>query len=94
MLVKLNFFLFKSPKKQTDISLNLKHNEKGLYETKSMKYLGMKIDRNLIWKQQIIDVAIELNKANASLVIKLRHFFDMKSLKLICHVKLELDLLL
>lgn len=59
-----------------------------------MKYLGMKIDRNLIWKQQIIDVAIELNKANASLVITLRHFFDMKSLKLICHAKLELDLLL
>ena len=32
-----------------------------------MKYLGIKIDEKLNWKQQISDIAIKLNRANAIL---------------------------
>ena len=32
-----------------------------------MKYLGINIDENLNWKQQISDIAIKLNKANGIL---------------------------
>ena len=36
---------------------------------KSVKYLGIKIDENLIWKQHNDDIAIKLNRANALLSI-------------------------
>ena len=49
-----------------------------------MKYLGIKIDKYLNWKQQISDMAIELNKANG-ILSKLRHFIDWKTLKSIYH---------
>lgn len=47
-------FLFKSPKKQTDISLNLKHNEKRLCKTKSMKYLGKKLIGTLFGNNRLL----------------------------------------
>ena len=31
-----------------------------------VKYLDIKIDENLNWKQQISDIAIRLNRANAN----------------------------
>ena len=35
-----------------------------MYPSKSVKYLGIKIDKNVNWKQEIHDVAIKLNRAN------------------------------
>ena len=61
-------------------SLKLKLNGKRLYPTKSVKYLGINIDENLNWKQQISDIAIKLNKENG-ILSKLRHFIDRKALK-------------
>ena len=40
--------------------------EKRLYPANSVKYLGINIDENLNWKQQIYDTAIKSNKANVS----------------------------
>ena len=40
---------------------------KRLYETDSVKYLGTRINKRLIWKQQVSHVALKLNKANAVL---------------------------
>ena len=48
-----------------------------LYETDSVKCLGIQIDKKLIWTQQINHVALKLNKANAMLS-KLRHVLDKK----------------
>ena len=53
-----------------------------------MKYLGINIDENLNWKQQISDVAIKLNKAKV-ILSKLRHFIDRKTLKSIYHAIFE-----
>ena len=61
---KTEVALFKSSRKLTDAPLKLKHNGKRFYPTKSVKYLGINIDENLNWKQQISDTAIKLNKAN------------------------------
>ena len=44
---------------------------KRLYPSKSVKYLGLKIDENLNWKDQTHDNATKLNQANA-LSIKLQ----------------------
>ena len=45
-----------------------------------MKYLGIKIDENLNWKQQISYIAINLNKA-AAILSKSRQVIDRKTLK-------------
>ena len=56
--------LFKLSIKFTDIPLKLKLNGERLYPANSLKYLGINIDENLNWKQQIYDIAIKLNNAN------------------------------
>ena len=48
-----------------------------------MKYLGIKIDENLNWKQQISDVSIKLNRENAVLS-KLKYVID-RNLKSVYH---------
>ena len=74
--VELNGF-FKSIRKQTETTLKLKLNGKRLYTTNSVKYRGIKIDENLNWHQQINDVAVKLNRANAMLS-NVRHFVHKK----------------
>ena len=53
----------------------LKLNTKMLYTTNSVKHLGIKIDENLNWRQQINNVAVKLNRAYAMLS-KVRNFVD------------------
>ena len=45
----------------------MKLNEKRLYLTNSVKYLHIKINEKLNWKQQISVIATKLNRANAIL---------------------------
>ena len=80
--------LFKSSRKLTDVPLKLKLNGKILYPTNSVNYLGINIDENLIWKQQISDTAIKLNKPN-DILSKLIHFIYRKTLKSIYHAIFE-----
>ena len=53
-----------------------------------MKYLGIKIDENLNWKQQISDITIKLNRTNA-ILSKLRYFIARKTLKSVYHAIFE-----
>ena len=85
---KTEVVLFKPSRKLTDVSLKLKLNGKRLYPTNLVNYLDIKIYEKLNWKQQISDIAIELNGANA-ILSKLRHFIDRKILKLIYHTTFE-----
>ena len=80
--------LFKSSRKLTDVPLKLKLNGKILYPTNSVNYLGINIDENLIWKQQISDTAIKINKPN-DILSKLIHFIYRKTLKSIYHAIFE-----
>ena len=74
------FTIFTSSKKQLGCALKIKLNEKRLYETDSVKYLGIQIDKRLTWKQQINHVTLKLNKANA-MFSKFRHVLDIKTLR-------------
>ena len=51
-----------TPKEKLSPIIKLSH--KRLYPSKSVKYLGVKSDENLNWKQDIYDIAIKLNRAN------------------------------
>ena len=59
--------LFKPTKKPLDRQLKLKLTRKKLYQTSSVKYLGIKTDQYLNWQGHISNIAIKLNKANAML---------------------------
>ena len=59
--------IFKYQREKLDSLIKLKHNRKRLYLSESFKYFDIKTDENLNWKQQIHDIAIKLNRANALL---------------------------
>ena len=73
--------------KQPDHDLKSKLNGEKLYQTDSVKYLGIRFDKYLTWKHQI-NVVIKLNKANAML-FKIRHYVDIKTLNLIYHANFD-----
>ena len=77
---KTELKVFTSSDKQLGCDLKIKLNGKRLYETDSVKYLGIQIDKRIIWKQQVNHVALKLSKANANLS-KLRHVLDIKTLR-------------
>ena len=78
--------MFNSLKKQLDHELKIKLNGKKLYQTDSVKYLGMYIDKNLTWKHHVNNVAIKFSTANAMLS-KIRHYIDKKMtiINLLCN---------
>ena len=86
-VAKTELVLFTSSKKQLDCDLKIKLNRKRLYETDSVKYLEIQIDKRLTWKQQINHMALKLNKTNA-ILSKLRHVLDIKNSEasLLCHI--------
>ena len=56
--------LLSLPRKQLDSGLKINLNRKRLYETVSVENLETQIDKRLTWKQGIIYVVLELNKAS------------------------------
>ena len=57
---------------------------KRIYPTKSLNYLGIKIDESLTWNECVNDIAIKLNRANAMLY-KVRGFVNTRVLKSFYH---------
>ena len=85
---KTELVLFTSSKKQLDCDLKIKLNGKRLYETDSVRYLGIQIDKRLTLKQQINHLALKLNKAN-TMLSKLRHGLDIKTLRSVYYAIFE-----
>ena len=77
--------------KKLDFDLKLRLSGKRIYPTKSVKYLGIKIDANLTWIDHVNDIAIKLNWANAML-FKVREFVNAKILKSIYYAILDCHL--
>ena len=80
--------MFNPPKKQQDHELKIKLNGKKLYQTDSVKYLGIYIDKNLACKHHVNNLAITFCTANAMLS-KIRHYLDKKTLLSIYYVIFE-----
>ena len=76
--------------------IKIKLDRKRLYPFKSVKHLGIKIDKRLNWKQRIHDIAIKLKRANALLSI-IRNYVNKHILRTIyfaisdSHIKLIWD---
>ena len=79
---KTELVIFKHQRKKLDSPVKIKLICKRLYPSKSVKYLGIKIDENLNWKQHIHNIAIKLNRANA-LLNTIRNFVNKQTLRTI-----------
>ena len=79
---KTELVIFKHQRKKLDSPIKIKLNRKRLYPSKSVKYLGIKIDENLNWKQHIHDIAKKLNRANA-LLFTIRNYVNKHILETI-----------
>ena len=66
------------------MSLKIKLNKKQVYETNSVKYFGITIDKKLNWKVHIDNIAIKLIRANA-LFYKVRNYVNTGLLKSVFH---------
>ena len=64
---KPEMVIFKSKQKKFEGDLKIRLCGKRLHPTKSLKYLGVKIDTNLSWQYHVNDLSIKLNGANALL---------------------------
>ena len=79
---KTELVIFKHQRKKSDSPIKIKLSRKRLYPSKSVKYLGIKIDENLNWKQHTHDIALKLNRANALLSI-IRNYVNTRTLRTI-----------
>ena len=73
---KPEMVIFKSKQKKFEGDLKIRLCGKRLHPTKSLKYLGVKIDTNLSWQYHVNDLSIKLNGANA-LLFKLRKYVSL-----------------
>ena len=64
---KIELAIFKHQRKKLDTEIKTKLNRKQLYHSQSVRYLSIKTDQNLNWKDHINDSAVKLNRANALL---------------------------
>ena len=70
--------IFKPKRKKLEFKDKL--NCKKLFQTNSVKYLGIKIDKQLNWRDHINEVTIKLNRANA-LLFKVREYVSTDILR-------------
>ena len=82
MLKKIELVIFKSKKKQIDGEIKLKSSRKRLFPTDSVKYLGVKIYGNLLWKSHIHYLSVKLKRTNA-LLFKISNLVDNSILRTI-----------
>ena len=78
--------VFQKEKAWTSILKKL--NGKWLNETKSVKYLGIRIDSKLKWKAHVDDIVLKLTRANAMLS-KVIDFVNAEIWKAIYHALFE-----
>ena len=83
--------LFRPKRKNMDFKIKIKYNGKRLYETNSVKYLGVRIDKKLNWKAYNNDIALKLITDNVMLY-NVRDFVDAGILKSIYYALFELHI--
>ena len=85
---KTELVIFKSKRKQFHGEIELKLSHKRLFRTDSVKYLGVKNDRNRSWKSHIDYLSVKLSRANAFL-FKIRNFINSSISGTICFAIFE-----
>ena len=76
-LTGLILVIFKHKSKQLECPIKIKYSRKRLYPSKSVKYLGVKIDENLNWKDQTYFIVRKLKRTN-TMLYKIRNYVSLK----------------
>ena len=77
---KIELVIFKSPRKVLSDEIKIKRTGKRLYSSKSVKYLGVRIDKFLHCHDQVNNITVKLKGANA-LLLKISNYLNMKTLR-------------
>ena len=77
---KTEVVVFKSTRKVLSAEIKIKLTGQRLYQSNSVKYFGVRIDKFLHWHDQVNDIAVKLNRAIA-LLLKIRNHVKMKTLR-------------
>ena len=80
MLKKTELVIFKQKTKKLECPIRIKYSRKRVYPSNSIRYLGVKIDESLNWKDHINDIATKLSRANA-LSFKIKKYVNFNTLK-------------
>ena len=72
--------IFESKQKKFEGDLEIKSCVNRLYPTESVKYLGVKVDKNLSWQYYVNELSIKPKRANA-LHFKMRKYVSLKELR-------------
>lgn len=70
---KSNYVIFHPSQKRISVPINLKINNKSVKQKNSVKYLGVMVDKNLNWKEQVNQLCKKVARG-IGLISKLRHF--------------------
>jgi hypothetical protein len=81
---KTELIIFKSSLTPIKKHLNFRLSGQKIYPVGSIKYLGIKIDSNLSFKDYLNDLAIKLRRSNGMLA-KVRHYVNLEALLNIYH---------
>ena len=79
---KTELEVFKHQRKKLGTEIKIKLNRKRICPSQCVRYLDIKIDQNLNWKDHTNDIAVKLNRANG-LLFKIRNFVNITILKAI-----------
>ena len=77
---KTELVIFKSPRKVLSHKIKIKLTGQRQYPSKSVKYLGLRINKFLHWHDQVNNIAVKLNRANG-LFLKIRNYIKTKTLR-------------
>ena len=77
---KTELVIFKSPRKVLSDKIKIKLTGQRQYPSKSVKYLGLRINKFLHWHDQVNNIAVKLNRANG-LFLKIRNYIKTKTLR-------------
>ena len=77
---KTELVIFKSPRKVLSHKIKIKLTGQRPYPSKSVKYLGLRINKFLHWHDQVNNIAVKLNRANG-LFLKIRNYIKTKTLR-------------
>ena len=77
---KTELVIFKFPRKVISDEVKITLTGRRLYSSNSVIYLGPRFDKSLHWHDQVNDIAVKLNRANA-LLLKIRNYVQLKTLR-------------
>ena len=77
---KTNFLIFNTDRRKLSHNVTLKLDKKAITEKQSIKYLGVIVDRHLMWKDHILTISKKISRG-IGIMYRLRPYVSLDVLK-------------